>query len=117
MRVLLLAQSYPPHHEVGALRAANLAMAFQEAGHRVTVITEAVVGSMSNVPEGPGQDVRVIPLELPPAYSSRILRFFRGTGASGSIDAPDRPSTAAPPAGGRLFRDFVLAALSVPEPE
>ncbi len=118
MRVLLLSFVFPPRPEVGALRAANLLSAFREAGHQVTLITEPLPGQAPAVPAGAGPAVRVITVEPGVPYATRIsgwLRRFRSSaGNQASVGQRAGASEAAMAPPGPL-RQFLLAALSVPD--
>ncbi|HTL06314.1 MAG TPA: hypothetical protein VL241_11240 [Gemmatimonadales bacterium] len=118
MRVVLLAYVFPPHPEVGALRAANLLIAFREAGHQVTLVTEPLPGQVPAIPPGPGPVPRVmlVPPGLP--YATRLGRLLRRRAA---------PAAASPATGGGTpsaprdlpspgpLRRLLLAALGIPD--
>ena len=117
MRVLLLAYVFPPHPEVGALRAANLLAAFRAAGHQVTLVTEPLPAQVPVIPPGPGPEVRVICVEPGLPYATRlgrVLRMSRKTAANltGATDAGRQPPRSDSPG---PLRRFLLATLGIPD--
>jgi glycosyltransferase involved in cell wall biosynthesis len=87
--ILLVSQAFPPESVVGALRAANVARAFIEAGHRVIVVTAAMPGEAPGVrPWMPGAIVHT--LALGPRYRDRFTAWLRRYGPG--IRRPAAPS-------------------------
>ncbi len=117
MRVLLLAHVFPPHPEVGALRAAGLLAAFRDAGHQVTLVTEPLPGEVPRIPPGSGPDVRVISVEPGLPYTARLgralqrLRLIRAAppGGAGARVAPDSAPGPGP------LRRLLRAVLGIPD--
>ena len=74
--ILLITQAFPPEPVVGSLRAANVARAFHDAGHRVVVVTATVEGEAPGLRDWlPGVTVHTI--ALGPRYRERLTRLFR----------------------------------------
>lgn len=74
--VLLVTQAFPPEPVVGALRAANVARTFRDAGHRVVVVTAAMAGEAPGTRDWlPGVTVHTV--LLGPRYRERLTRLFR----------------------------------------
>ena len=120
--ILLVSQAFPPDAVVGALRAANVARAFRDAGYQVLVVTAAMEG------ETPGErdclpGVVVKTVRLGPRYRDRVTGWLRrwqsrrprlgvppngsGGGMTGSL---------AGETGGRL-RSLVLSLVWIPDDE
>jgi len=118
VRVLLLSYVFPPHPEVGALRAANLLIAFRDAGHQVTLVTEPLPGQVPAIPPGAGPEVKVVSVEPGLPYAMRLGRILRGVRRprAGGSAAPtaDEPIRAQPRPPGPL-RSLLLSALSIPD--
>ena len=116
MKVLLLSQAYPPHPEVGGLRSFNVAHAFLEAGHSVTVITEAVPGVPAQAPKS--DRLRLITVDAGAQRAARIGRLLRKARAlpDQRLEASGPPATQLPTntSPGPLRR-LVIAALSFPD--
>jgi glycosyltransferase involved in cell wall biosynthesis len=74
--VLLVTQAFPPEPVVGALRAANVARTFRDAGYRVVVVTAAMAGEAPGT-RGSLPGVTVHPVVLGPRYRERLTRLFR----------------------------------------
>ena len=121
--ILLISQAFPPDSVVGALRAANVARAFHDAGYRVIVITAAVGDEAAGERAWlPGVVVKTV--RLGPRYRDRLTAFLRKwqpratraerapTGAEGIGTAP----AVAAPSGGRL-RSLVLSLVWIPDDE
>src|SRR5262245_15911832 len=112
MKILLLTRSYPPHPEVGALRAFNLSRAFCDAGHVVTVICEAPPGTASSSRSDTCRPARVITLPPGTPLVTRISRVVSAWRRS-SGEQRDRADQAPAHSSGRrgLLRNFLLSAL------
>ena len=113
MRVLLLAQAFPPHPEVGALRARNVVEALLQAGHHVTVVTERADGA----PYDPGPSARdrfrLVPVDVGHRFGHRLLSlagpFSAPSSKAGPVD-PGKPQTAP-----GFLRRTALSLLSLPD--
>lgn len=129
MKVVLVAQAYPPYPMVGALRARKIARAFRDAGHDVVVITERLAPELERRREQePG--IEVVALALGARYRERVTQavsWVRRSRASAQAPTPARagreslavpaaPATATAPRGGGLRR-LILALLWLPDDE
>lgn len=98
MKLLIIAQVYPPYPAVGAFRVRNIARAFRDAGHEVHVITERL---------GPGEEARrpvdigveIHTVQVGERYRLRVLRAMKrirhplrqGSSASASAESVPAP--------------------------
>jgi glycosyltransferase involved in cell wall biosynthesis len=115
--VLLVTQAFPPEPVVGALRAANVARTFRDAGYRVIVVTAAMAGEAAGRRDSlPGVAVHTV--ALGPRYRERLTRLFgrgprRRPATSASADAP--ASNGQPGATG--VRGVLLSLVWIPDDE
>jgi glycosyltransferase involved in cell wall biosynthesis len=111
--VLLVTQAFPPEPVVGALRAANVARAFRDAGYRVIVVTAAMAG------EAPGRrdwmpGVTVHTVLLGPRYRERLTRLFRRR----QPETSSKPAVSAPHASNATgLRGVLLSLVWIPDDE
>ena len=121
--ILLISQAFPPDSVVGALRAANVARAFRDAGYRVIVVTAALEDEAAGERDWlPGVVVKTV--RIGPRYRDRLTAFLRkwqprATRAARTAAVAESAGTtpAAPvPSGGRL-RSLVLSLVWIPDDE
>jgi len=112
MRVVFLAQAFPPHPEVGALRARNLVDALLAAGHTVILVTERVAGAVYDSTSAQ-KILRVIPVDVGAPYSRR-LRGLVGFGRTAAPVTEDSKGEGSTPVSGS-FRRLVVSLLSLPD--
>ena len=113
MRILLLAQAFPPHPEVGALRARNVVEALLRAGHYVTVVTERAEGAPYD-PGPPARDrFRLVPVDVGHRFGRRLLSLAGPFSASASKAEPVESGT--PPTAPGFLRRTALSLLSLPD--
>jgi glycosyltransferase involved in cell wall biosynthesis len=114
MKILMISPAYPPHPEVGAVRAGNLVRAFLARGHPVILLTHRPPG-LADVVAEPG--LRVIPVTVGESLPRRLRRWLpgrptapdSGDGAGAGWEARDRRRNRV------SFRRTVLALLSTPD--
>lgn len=94
MKVLLVAQAYPPYPVVGAMRAKKIADMFRERGHDVTVVTERLKDEQPGVRVSEQRlVVRTIDAGLP--YRLRLVALRnRLQGREVSLSSWDGPASA-----------------------
>lgn len=94
MKVLLVAQAYPPYPVVGAMRAKKIADMFRERGHDVTVVTERLKNEQSEVRVSEERlVVRTVNAGLP--YRLRLVALRnRLRGREVSLSSWDGPASA-----------------------
>lgn len=120
--ILLITQAFPPEPVVGSLRAANVARAFRDAGHRVVVVTATVEGEAPGLRDWlPGVTVHTI--ALGPRYRERLTRLFRrvqsllpraSQPAAGFAPAATGDGRAGPASG---LRGLLLSLVWIPDDE
>ncbi len=128
MKIILIAQAYPPYPVVGALRARKIARAFRDAGHEVTVITERLEPDAERLrPAEPG--ITVCAVTVGPKLRERAVSLLRRIRPRAravramTAGAPDLgvasalPSADSTTAKGSWLRRFVLALLWLPDDE
>jgi hypothetical protein len=122
MKILLISPAYPPHPEVGAVRAGNLVRTFLEAGHDVTLLTEQLAGVEYPALSTPG-NLRVVPVNVGTPYAKRLhalLPSRQRPVASLDPDALERGPGDSASSGVRSrnpLKQAVLALLSLPDRE
>src|SRR5688572_30227921 len=127
MRVLLLAQAFPPFPIVGAIRPARIAAAFRARGHQVFVVTQRLVGEGDGLRvDEPTLQVFAVAVGLP--YRLRLVklrdrlrlrrhvRAAAGGAAPASSAAAQIPPPAAPSRTG-FARRLMLSLLWFPDDE
>jgi glycosyltransferase involved in cell wall biosynthesis len=120
--ILLVTQAFPPEPVVGALRAANVARTFRDAGYRVVVVTATVNGEAPGQREGwPGVTIHTV--ALGPRYRERLTRLFRRLQTL-IHRAPHGASLVAPGSGGEPrtgsasgLRGLLLSLVWIPDDE
>lgn len=113
MRVLLLSHAFPPHPEVGALRAAKVAEAFAAAGHSVEVVTSRLAGEVAPVRVS-RERITVHPVRAIPHPRQAYLlakSWLRRNGKGGHASPPGDLSAATTPA----WKRYVLSLFWLPD--
>lgn len=115
MRVVFLTQAFPPHPEVGALRARNLVDALLAAGHQVTVVAERVPGAHYDADGPVAGALRVVPVDVGKPFGRRLLAIAGAVRPT--FPAPDAaPDRGAAQSSG-ILRRAVISLLSLPDTE
>jgi glycosyltransferase involved in cell wall biosynthesis len=117
MSVVLIAYHFPPDPAVGSLRAAKVARAFRDAGHRVDVITVARADEASPRPsDDEGLVVHpVVPLPTPrELYARAKVAFARRRRAARHVAGADS-SAWTPPTHVAGWKRFLFSLLWVPD--
>lgn len=123
MKLLIIAQAYPPYPVVGAFRAQNIARAFRDEGHEVHVITEqlppAHVGGHAD-----DAGIHVHAVAIGERYGSRVAGALNRLRRLVGADAAARPAAEAVSQDVNEFPDtrqsgllkrFVIALLCLPD--
>lgn len=116
--VVLVAYHFPPDPAVGSLRAANVARAFRDAGHRVDVVSARLPGvDAAAVHDDPGLIVHRVPLlptpdDLYAGLKARVLavRRSRNDGNGDGRLTPWTPPTRVPG-----WKRLLFSALALPD--
>lgn len=120
-RILLIAGTFPPRKDVGAIRVERVASTLAGAGHEVIVMTPGSPAEYEGV-ESTSGITELVPVDVGERYTARMLEAMRRVGLAPSDSGP----TAGVPAienaptrftGVRPLRDFVVALASVPDHE
>lgn len=120
-RILLVTVPFPPHGEVGAIRAERLARTFTEAGHEVTALTVHLPSDAGRARRSSAAAKEVVTVEVGERHAARLLRLMRRFHLSSPRNSESRAgsesTTIASEASRGGIREFVLAVLALPDSE